>query len=416
MYYKGNNIGLNYDAATGTWSFKNEPQDFIDTNAFSTPDPVFKYTPPPSNDDDDEDTNCPEGYIYDNTLKQCIPDPAVQNRYMQQNQGGGNNQPAVQIAGTNRTTTDGNFIATDAEYKAMSASELIENYKQRGFVDKDERGNLVIDLNKVSRKGSIMDALLGRFTDSNEADASFKKVYTNLKEKGIIDAAMDSNLNPNLLNFYVREGQTLTADNLPLSKVASVGKIVLPSIGIQEAEIQGSTPNVVVPGYGGIVFGKQQFDDYMSKKLDAFKVVANNTISNYNKDGYSARLDSLDAYKKEQEKEKARKAKFQADIDKAKAEREMQKTIREAEEREKLKNELDDMIPKGDDKDKDKDTSGDNTGGGGNIIIGPNPGDAGGTSTYSSGSSSPSTGQSIGPVGAPVSVTYPSGPNLTNRD
>jgi hypothetical protein len=413
MYYKGNNIGLNYDAANGTWSFSNEPQDYIDTNAFSTPDPVFDYTPPSADDDEqEEDTNCPEGYIYDNTLKQCIPDPAVQNRYMQQNQGGGNNQPAVQIAGTNRTTTDGNFIATDAEYKSMSAGELIENYKQRGFIDKDERGNLVIDLNKVSRKGSIMDALLGRFTDSNEADASFKKVYDNLKEKGIIDAAMDSNLNPNLLNFYVRPGQTLTSDNLPLSKVASVGKIVLPSIGIQEAEIQGSIPNVVVQGYGGTVFGKQKFDDYMANKLKAFSTVANNTISNYNADTAFTGSYSDNILQDRLNKEKERKAKFDADIaqikankEKIKAERDMQKLIKEAEEREKLKNELDDMIPKGDDKDKDKN----------NIIKGPNPGDAGGTSTYSSGSSSPSTGQSVGPVGAPVSVTIPRGPDLTNR-
>ena len=35
MYYKGNTIGLNYDAATGTWSFDNTPNDFIDTEACS---------------------------------------------------------------------------------------------------------------------------------------------------------------------------------------------------------------------------------------------------------------------------------------------------------------------------------------------------------------------------------------------
>ena len=67
MYYKGNNIGLNYDAATSTWTFNNEPQDFIDTDSFSTADPVFDYTPPPADDEEEEDTNCPEGYIYDNT-------------------------------------------------------------------------------------------------------------------------------------------------------------------------------------------------------------------------------------------------------------------------------------------------------------------------------------------------------------
>ena len=35
-YYKGNNIGLNYDASAGTWSFSNLPQDFIDPNDKST--------------------------------------------------------------------------------------------------------------------------------------------------------------------------------------------------------------------------------------------------------------------------------------------------------------------------------------------------------------------------------------------
>ena len=105
MYYKGNNIGLNYDAATGTWVFNNEPQDFVDTNAFTTADPEFEMAPV-VDDEEEEDDNCPEGYIYDSTLKQCVPDPSVQNSYMETtNDGGGNDQPSVQIAGTDRFTT-----------------------------------------------------------------------------------------------------------------------------------------------------------------------------------------------------------------------------------------------------------------------------------------------------------------------
>jgi len=41
-YYKGNNIGLSYNAEAGTWAFNNTPQDFIDPNAFSTPDPNYQ--------------------------------------------------------------------------------------------------------------------------------------------------------------------------------------------------------------------------------------------------------------------------------------------------------------------------------------------------------------------------------------
>ena len=73
MYYKGNTIGLNYDAATGNWSFSTEPNDFIDTDAFSTADPKFDFVPP-SNTTPDEPENdpCPAGYKYDSTLKQCV--------------------------------------------------------------------------------------------------------------------------------------------------------------------------------------------------------------------------------------------------------------------------------------------------------------------------------------------------------
>ena len=160
---------------------------------------------------------------------------------------------------------------------------------------------------------------------------------------------------------------------------------------------QGGTSKVELPG--NIKF-----------KIDVRKLAASARRRNLKGMGLDRfDLDELRARKREKINERSKTVK----TEKIKAERDMKKLIKEAEEREKLKNELDDMIPKGDD--KDKDTSGDDTGGGSNIVQGPNPGDAGGTSTYSSSSSSPSTGQSVGPVGAPVSVTYPSGPNLTNR-
>ena len=93
-YYKGNNIGLSYDAAAGTWSFNNTPQDFIDPNAFSTPDPKFPTAPTtPTTPTEPEQDPCPPGYVYDETLKQCVPDPNYQNPFRQDNnQGGGNEQ------------------------------------------------------------------------------------------------------------------------------------------------------------------------------------------------------------------------------------------------------------------------------------------------------------------------------------
>jgi hypothetical protein len=88
-YYKGNNIGLSFDG-TG-WSFNNLPQNFIDPDAFSTPDPVFPTAPTETTTPDDSTPDpCPPGYVYDETLKQCVPDPNYQNPFRQDNnQGGG---------------------------------------------------------------------------------------------------------------------------------------------------------------------------------------------------------------------------------------------------------------------------------------------------------------------------------------
>ena len=94
-YYKGNNIGLSYDAAAGTWSFNNTPQDFIDPNAFSTPDPKFPTAPtvPDASIPEPPSDPCPPGYMFDKELQQCVPDPNYQNPFRQDNQGGGNEQP-----------------------------------------------------------------------------------------------------------------------------------------------------------------------------------------------------------------------------------------------------------------------------------------------------------------------------------
>ena len=93
---------------------------------------------------------------------------------------------------------------------------------------------------------------------------------------------------------------------------------------------------VLAPGFDNKIFGTkesvQQFDDFMAQKLAAFSTVANNAVSNYTEDNYRA-ASGID----EIEKEKARKAKFDADIAAEKAKQEMQKTIKEAEERQEKK-------------------------------------------------------------------------------
>ena len=326
MYYKGNTIGLNYDAATGNWSFNNEPNDFIDTNAFSTADPKFDYVPPSNTTPDDpENDPCPAGYKYDATLKQCVIDPDYQNPFADeqtQTTGGGGDITPVRIAGTDRTTTDGNFIATDDEYNKMTPSELIENYKQRGFVKLNDKGQLVVDLNRVQRKGGVLDALLGRMgKEQVEGQASVNKVIKYLVDNNIVKQS----------DIYVTDNRGGTGNYTFNSEV------VIPTIAKFEADYYGIPySDVIAPGFGDKIFGTtesvQQFDDFMAKKLAAFSTVANNAVSNYTEDNYRA-ASGID----EIEKEKARKAKFDADIAAEKAKQEMQKTIKEEEERQEKK-------------------------------------------------------------------------------
>ena len=310
MYYKGNSIGLNYDAATGNWSFSNEPNDFIDTDAFSTSDPKFDFVPPSgTTPDEPENDPCPAGYNYDSTLKQCVIDPDYENPFMDeqtQTTGGGGDTTPVRIAGTDRATTDGNFIASDDEYNKMSASELIENYKQRGFVKLNDKGQLVVDLNRVQRKGGVLDVLLGRVGQPQvEGQASLNKVIDYLVDKNIV--------NQNQIYNTTAAGQTNFS-----------GEVVIPTIEKFEADYYGIPySDVIAPGFGNKIFGTkesvQQFDDFMAQKLAAFSTVANNAVTNYKRGDLEYQIKEQESAQQESA-EKARKAK--ADADRAEAEKE----------------------------------------------------------------------------------------------
>ena len=129
-YYKGNNIGLNYDAAAGSWSFTNTPKDFIDPNAFSTPDPVFPTAPTTPTTPDPTPDPCPAGYVYDEALKQCVPDPNYQNPFRQDNNQGPREEPV--ILGTGRelpskfSSGGGLFpYSTDAPTRAQQNEHML---------------------------------------------------------------------------------------------------------------------------------------------------------------------------------------------------------------------------------------------------------------------------------------------------
>jgi hypothetical protein len=372
MYYKGNNIGLNYDAATGTWVFNNEPQDFVDTNAFTTADPEFEMAPV-VDDEEEEEVQCPEGYIYDNTLKQCVPDPSVQNRYTETtNDGNNNDQPSVQIAGTDRFTTDNNFIASDAEYNAMSGAELIENYKQRGYIENDpDSSGLIINLNRGVLGDAAFDASLKRVSGVSEyvvggPDSDYdssgtseptaikglstntikkNKIINNLIRKKIIGAG----------EYYVAMGQTYVPETLMSARVASKdknGKIIYTDkskikINAQNANtINASKPNVIVPGFGNNIWNeaKSAFKGYgyMAEQMkENFKLNSLNTATNYNnylkESGVGDIRGGQEAIREAQEKEKLKKAEYDTQIKAIEARRKADQLRREAEQNQKDK-------------------------------------------------------------------------------
>jgi len=184
MKYKGHNIGLNYDAATGTWVFSNEPQDFVDTNAFSTPDPVFKKAPV-VDDDDDEDINCPEGYIYDNTLKQCVPDPSVQNNYTDTTSGSDKEERDYAVDPDNPLgiwippvkNADGTWEAGYTKQMPNTMSkftqkDLVDWGKSKGYITKD--GTIVGAMQASDKLGMYKG--IGQFLNDRQYNSWLKRV------------------------------------------------------------------------------------------------------------------------------------------------------------------------------------------------------------------------------------------------
>ena len=90
---------LEYDPSNvdNPWQLNNIAQDFIDINAFSTPEPKFEMVTPEEEDEEETVQECPPGYIYDSTLKQCVPNTEYQSDVIGQplDSTGGRDEPAV---------------------------------------------------------------------------------------------------------------------------------------------------------------------------------------------------------------------------------------------------------------------------------------------------------------------------------
>lgn len=209
--YVGSNIGLNYNAEEGTWNFTNLANDFIDTDTFSTADPEFPTAPVESDDDTEEETpNCPPGYRYDETLKQCVPNPEQSYYNYNQNQTTGGGAPAE------------NFILSDAKRESLiqegNAEEYIANLKKRGFV-KEVDGKLFLKTNSFGQ--NLASGFLARVGLGGEPKAKMNRIIQDLMRMGAVNLQTNASIDTELTGLTGEPTLGINlADDLEISDIA----------------------------------------------------------------------------------------------------------------------------------------------------------------------------------------------------
>ena len=353
----GTNLQLTYNEDTDSWSYQNVNYEYTPSNAnswsgFTSPDPDFEYAPtqPDTSQPDGDDDPCPAGYIYDDVLKQCVPDPNYRapSYYGEPQGGGGDDNQGAEFIEFDASTPEGR--------KAM-----FEHGQDKGYFGTD------------TSKGGAYE-----FLGAPETGMPFPML------KGLAQFGENRQY-----NRYINELNKLNNQRLAEGKPAILAQAV---------------------GFFGL---SKTFQDWgnATMAIHSPNLTTGYQVPKIQGAGQSEEIDKLnegtDYLERRLRQEKLRKA--QADANKAEAQAD--KVINDTSTNDdpnvigtSQSGDTKVTLKKKPPKDKKK-----------KIVKGPNPGDAGGTSTYSSGSSSQPTGQSVGPVGAPVSVTYPSGPDLTNR-
>ena len=81
MTYDSTNLRLTYDNDTNQWRYTEQAYEYASPppptwSGYTSSDPDFEFAPDtPDTSPNPDDDPCPEGYIYDTQLKQCVPDP-----------------------------------------------------------------------------------------------------------------------------------------------------------------------------------------------------------------------------------------------------------------------------------------------------------------------------------------------------
>ena len=185
MTYSSTNLRLTYDDNTNQWSYTEADYEYANPtpptwSGYTSSDPDFEFAPetPDTSPDPDNDP-CPEGYIYDNTLKQCVPDPDYAPRqFMGEPTGGDDN-------------TDTNKIPSNEQKEEWIANKdaqsYIDNLKERGFVKTGDDGKLYFKKDNLG--SALAKAAFGKGFLAGEVDAKTNKIIQDLMRMGAIDSS-----------------------------------------------------------------------------------------------------------------------------------------------------------------------------------------------------------------------------------
>ena len=122
----GTNLKLTYDEANDSWSYQNVDYEYPSSgtpswSGYTSPDPDFEFAPPPPDENEqNNDTVCPPGYIYDEILKQCLPDPNYR-------------APAyASEPGKDGKDDEQNYV----DFREMNYDEMVDFGKKEGYFNK----------------------------------------------------------------------------------------------------------------------------------------------------------------------------------------------------------------------------------------------------------------------------------------
>ena len=315
-YYQGNNMQLTFDGTS--WSIGNVAQNFIDPNTFSSPDPVFPTVPEtPETDTTTPETDpCPPGYIYDNTLKQCVPDPNAQNPFVQQQGGGGggpdrpDNSVYIPPNSTKENWIENANKIIPAGQEGAGKTGLqnyIDNLDDRGWIKKEDDKIIFLKDNLGNALASAAGARIGM---AGEPKAKTDKIIQDLQRMGAIDAQITASdkIDPETGEPFI--------DFAPEMEVSTTA-FAFPTYNYEPGtELTGFRPG----DYTGFTtpathtLGKQSFktwEDYM----DTLFNVKTSVTSPQDVGAPSANIfdNAINEQKLEQEKEKTKQEKIKTD-------------------------------------------------------------------------------------------------------